>query len=245
MCRLDIRAHRCGAAVLATVLVVVCSIRAQQFSRPASSHVDSATPSHQLIFSNKELKAFRVQLPARTSTSRGDHAHDCLFIALRGGNLEVVSGQGRYALEMKDGEMQVIKGAAAHRVVNRSDSAADLLEIEVLRDIAPDRAVCGLTAANCGEVRFGNSGGGPYSQTALFETPTVKLLRAELGPGGILPSHAHRQGHLLIALTALRLESEGIELKDEAGGIWWYAGGLSKLSNLEQRESQFLILEFK
>src|SRR5438445_10266417 len=81
-------------------------------------------------------------------------------------------------MQMEDGEMQVIKGGASHRITNLSDSPLQLVEMEGMREIHPERPVCGLGGRACSDGIFGRNEDGSYSQSTLFETDTIKLARA-------------------------------------------------------------------
>src|SRR5439155_17762752 len=73
--------------------------------------------------------------------------------------------------------------------------------MEVMREIHPERPVCGLGGRACSDGIFGRNEDGSYSQSTLFETDTIKLARVQLGPGGLLPEHRHDRCHVLVSLA--------------------------------------------
>src|SRR5437899_10593805 len=114
-------------------------------------------------------------------------------------------------MQMEDGEMQVIKGGASHRITNLSDTPLQLVEMEVMRKIHPERPVCVLGGRACSDGIFGRNEDGSYSQSTLFETDTNKLARVQLTPDGLLREHCHDRSYALVSLahTALRNPTAG------------------------------------
>jgi hypothetical protein len=82
-------------------------------------------------------------------------------------------------------------------------------------------------------------------QNTLFETPTIRLVRAELGPRTSLPRHEHGSDHLLLALTKLQLVADSDNVSQDAETAYWHAGGFTTLKNVGQEQARFLLLELK
>jgi len=154
-------------------------------------------------------------------------------------------------MQMEDGEMQVIKGGASHRITNLSDTPLQLVEMEVMREIHPERPVCGLGGRACSDGIFGRNEDGSYSQSTLFETDTIKLARVQLGPGSLLPEHRHDRCHVLVSLAHTALldsasDARSRELRLNAGDAAWYSEHIAHtLKNLSTQDVQFLTVEFK
>jgi mannose-6-phosphate isomerase-like protein (cupin superfamily) len=79
-----------------------------------------------------------LRYPAkRKATSVNYHRHDYLVVSLGKSNFEIAGSGIRYPMQMEDGEMQVIKGGASHRITNLSDSPLQLVEMEVMSRNSP------------------------------------------------------------------------------------------------------------
>ena len=136
---------------------------------------------HKLI-TTAQVRAFQVEIAPHQSTELNHHAHDYLIIAL-GNNDIAASGPGNeFQLGIQSGEMQVLQGGWPHRIVNKGDAPAHFLELEVMKDIAPEHAVCGLGASACTDGKFGKTDEGSYTRSTLFDTEKAKLSRIELAP---------------------------------------------------------------
>ena len=149
------------------------------------------------VLENDRVRVFKVEVRGLQSTSVNYHRHDYLVVSLGKSNFEIAGSGIRYPMQMDDGEMQVIKGGASHRITNLSDSPLQLVEMEVMHEIHPERPVCGLGGRACSDGIFGRNEDGSYSQSTLFETDTIKLARVQLGPGGLLPEHRYERCHVL------------------------------------------------
>src|SRR5512138_3186253 len=143
-------------------------------------------PAFRLALENEHVRVFRVELSPHQSTRLYQRQHDFILLALEPGDVKICSNGADQPFKMYGGEMQVLTGRWRHQLVNTADAPLHLLQIEILRDIDPGHPLCGLQASACGDVRFGKTEEGEYSETTLFETGTVKVRRVELGPGGVL-----------------------------------------------------------
>ena len=221
-------------------------------SRPSAIASSDMKSDHcfRPVLENDRVRVFRVEVAGLQSTSLDYHRHDYVVVSLGKSNFEIGGGI-RYPMQMEDGEMQVLKGGASHRITNLSENPLRLIEIEVLREIYPEHPVCGLGGRACSDGIFGRNEEGSYNQSTLFETNTVKLARVLLGPGGFLPEHHHDRSHILVALaeTALvdsAVVTEGRELHLSAGDAKWYSAPVAHmLKNVGPREAQLITVEFK
>lgn len=222
------------------------SARRSPVARPAAPPAIDTDPHFQRVLANSEVRVFRLTLGPNESTTSTAHPRDYLVASLGESDVQAVGDINNVSLRMNDGETQIVTGGWSHKLVNRSAQPANLVVLEVVHGIAPQQGVCGLSGRSCGQVRFGNTRDGRYSQATLFETATVRLLRAELGPGGVLPSHTDPLGHLVVTLTQARLTDGTAEASDEpAGCAWWMADGLGSLKNSGSQDTRMLILEVK
>src|SRR5256885_11731524 len=205
---------------------------------------------HRLL-TNTHVRAFEVEIAPHQATELNHHGHDYLIIAL-GDNDIAASGPGnQFSMGMQFGEMQVLKGGWPHRIANKADGPARFLELEIMQDIAPERAICGLGASACTDGKFGKTDEGSYSRSTLFDTEKAKLSRIDLGSGGWLPQHGHKGGQVLIGLSELQLEdsvvggrTEQVQLKP--GAVQYYDGNIvHEVKNLSKEPAKFLELELK
>jgi len=200
---------------------------------------------------NDRVRAFRVEIPPSQTSALDQHRHDYIVLSLGKNSFEIVGGGMTFPMQMDDGEMQVLKGGAPHRITNRSDQPLRLLELEVLREVHPEQPVCGLGGRRCTEGIFGHSNTGTYTRSTLFETDTVKVARLELGPESLLPEHRHERCHILLALADVSLRDETgndqeREIHLKAGQAEWYPQAvIHSLKNLGKQDVQLISVEFK
>lgn len=212
-----------------------------------SAALEMSSDSHfQHVLDNREVRVFRLTLAPSEATGFDVHNHDYLLISLGSSHLEAAGAVNRFELQMNDAETQVLTGGWAHKLVNISAQPANLLVVEVLTGIKPEHALCGLNAHSCSHVRFGKSKEGEYTQTMLFETEAIRLLRAELGPGGTLPAHTDVADHLVLPLTAALLDiGTDAPSPSEPGAALWLPGGLGLLRNAGDSKARFFLIELK
>ena len=203
------------------------------------------------VLENDRVRVFKIEIQASQSSGLDQHRHDYIVVSLGKNDFEIAGGGMSFPMQMDDGEMQVLKGGAPHRITNRSDQPLRLLELEVLHEVHPEQPVCGLGGRRCTDGRFGHSDTGTYTQSTLFETDTVKLARVELGPESLMPEHRHERCHVLLALADVALRDEtGIdqerELHLKAGQAEWYSQAVvHSLKNLDRKDVKFITVEFK
>jgi hypothetical protein len=215
-------------------------------SRPAGP-VEMANDSHfHVTMKNERVRVLRLDLAVGESTPINAHQHDYIVVALEASQFEAAGGMSRFTFQLADGEMQVITGGWPHKLVNTGTVPAHLILVEVVKGIAPTRAACGLGGRPCSQVRFGKTIEGSYTQTMLFETETVRLLRGELGPNGSLPEHTDRADHVVVPLTVLRTGDEFEQPTDQQpGSAIWRPDHLGTVKNLGEQDARMLILEIK
>jgi hypothetical protein len=153
------------------------------------------------VLENDRIRVFKVDVPGLQSTSLDYHYHDYVLVSLGKSNIEVAGNGIRYPMQMEDGEMQVLKGGASHRITNLSGSPLHLVEMEVMGEVHPERPICGLGGHACTEGIFGRNEAGSYNQSTLFETDTVKLARVQLGAGGLLRAPSRSLPHFGFSQT--------------------------------------------
>ena len=239
--------------IVLAILVLSLSSPAQKTRTKASAEPQQLVPSIPaadrvgggLLLRNPSVTVRKLHISPQSSAQMPASTRDYIVVALTPAKLEASGYQTALELQLGNGEMQVVQGGWPHKLVNHGSSPAEILAIEIARNISPNHAICGLSATNCNEVRFGKVDGHDYSQTALFETGTTKLVRVQLGPGGGLRLHADRRRHLLIAITDVDAHLDGGQMTLKAGEVKWVEGGFEELVNDSTADAQLLIVELK
>lgn len=235
----------------------------------------AADPCFHSELENSSVRLFQVEVAPQASTGLDVHPHDYIVFALTNAGFQV-SGKGNsFSLQMAPGDLQILKGGWPHRLVNNTDASMKLVELEVEHGIDPEHPLCGLAAAECTDGLFGGDEKGGFTASTLFETPTVKLQRVDLGTNGVLPMHRHVQSHLLVALADVKFRDQQdvmdsstdanadankdantpgnkdsqITSKDvqlKAGEVIWYEGAIEhSLTNLSDQYAPLITVEFK
>lgn len=214
--------------------------------------VDMANePRAKQLLSNREVRAYRIDLEPGAQTGVDRHEHDFLVISLGDNQFEFVGAQNAFAMAMMDGEVQVLKGHWAHRIVNRSQKALHLVEVEIEKEINPENAICGLGGKSCVGAKFASKDDTNYVESRLFETASVRLGKVEIAPGKGMPEHGHPSNHLMIALNDQQVVNAVVagnivELQAHAGDAAWIEGGIvHRIMNRGTQPARFLTIECK
>ena len=244
--------------VLAAALVVFCQAQAQvpakHLSTPAPrvSTKGVSDPCYRKLSSTGRLTAYSVTVPPHGTTLLRAHADDYLLVALKKADLTLSGPYGNsFQFHLDDVGMQVVNGGWAHRVANLDGSDTVLVEIDVQGGIRSSRALCGLSSPECADTTFGKTDQGTYSRSTLFETPTVRLTRVSLGPGGVLEQHSHSGTDVLVPLTSAHLaDDQGgitpLRLDVEVGDVRSFPAHTShRMKNVGSEAVQFLEFERK
>jgi quercetin dioxygenase-like cupin family protein len=218
---------------------------------PALPKEMSHEPTTKQLIANGEVRAYRIDLAAGAETNIDRHEHDFLVISLGENNFEFAGYGNVYPMSMTDGEVQVMKGHWAHRVVNKSQHDLHLVEVEVVREIGPEHAICGLNAQACYGAKFAAKDDTNYVESPLFETATLRLGRVEIAAGKGMPEHGHKVDHLMIALNDQQVTNAVVagdikEITSHAGDAVWLEGGIvHRVMNRGAQPARFLTLECK
>jgi mannose-6-phosphate isomerase-like protein (cupin superfamily) len=144
-----------------------------------------------------------------------------------------------------------MKGHWPHRVVNKANTPLHLIEVESVRDISPENAVCGLAAQSCTGAQFSKDESTDYIESTLFITPSMRLAKIEIGPSAGTREHGHTTNHLMIALNDQQLTNAIVagattQIDSHAGDATWFDGGIvHKIVNRGTQPAKFLTIEWK
>jgi hypothetical protein len=196
-------------------------------------------------FRNSDVVVRRFHIPAGENSSMSGSIHDYLVVSYGQTSLAFSGYQTNFDMTLADGEIQVIQGGWPHSVRNQAQTPAELITVEVLQNISPKTALCGLGAKNCYQTRFGKSAQGEYQQALLFETDSSALYRAQLGPGVAMHQHNDSRRHLIIAVTPVEAHVANQSVSLKPGETYWYPGGFDEIGNDGPTSAMMLILELK
>jgi len=194
---------------------------------------------------NPDVLVRKLDIVPGSNESVPATVHDYLLISFGDNALRVTGYQTDFQLSFTNGDIQVLQGGWPHKLNNESDKGAQLVMVEVERNLFPRSAVCGLAAKNCGETRFGKSAQGEYSQATLFETDTAKLFRVQLDSQVGMHQHNDGRPHLLIAITPFEGHADADAFSLQPREAHWLSGGIDELTNDGSAQARFLILELK
>ena len=228
------------------VLLIVNAGFAQH--RPVKKALSTAVTQDQyssVQFRNSDVVVRRFNIPPGESTSVNGSVHDYVVVSYGQSSLAFSGYQTNFEMNLADGEIQVLQGGWPHSVKNQAQSPAELITVEVVQNIAPKTAVCGLGAKNCYQTKFGKSAQGDYQQALLFETDSAVLYRAQLGPGVAMHQHNDNRRHLIIAVTPLEAHVANQSVSLKRGETYWYPGAFDEIGNDGSTNATMLILELK
>ncbi len=216
----------------------------QRFSRPAPK---IAVPSSglRLSISSPSVRVYRIDLPAHGSVAIGREVRDYMLLAVTGGSAEVTGLANTYPVDLQSGEVQIFTGGWPHQLRSKSDQPSTWIMMEMARPLHPERASCGLSGPSCGQFKFGRSDAGEYNESVLFETPSARVLRAELAAASTLPTHVDRLDHVVVPLAGCTLALNGDSAARKPGESLWVHGGFAELRNTGTDPARFVILEIK
>jgi hypothetical protein len=168
-----------------------------------------------------------------------------MLLAVSGGTAEIAGPGNTFPVELKSGEIEIFKGGWPHQLRSRSDQPSTWLVLELARELHPERASCGLAGPSCGQFKFGKTEQGEYNESLLFETPVARVLRADLGPASLLPTHADRLDHVVVPMVPCSLALNGENAPHNPGDSIWVHGGFPELRNTGKEATRLVILEIK
>jgi hypothetical protein len=194
---------------------------------------------------NADVVVRKLDIPAGESVSIGAATQDYVLVSFGLSTLAVSGYQTNFDLNTADEEVQVMQGGWPHKLENHSNTAAHLLLVEVARNLFPKSAICGLGAKNCHETKYGQAAEGEYRQTTLFETPTAKFFRVNLGAHVLMHQHNDGLPHLLIALSHVEGHADDDNFSLHRSETHFHLGSMEELGNDGIAEARLLILELR
>ena len=243
-------------------LVLCVSAAAQK--TPAAVEI-TAEPFHHLVFKNKQVRVFAVEVPPQASTLLHRHRHDYVFVML--GDIEVRSerqGEKPAELRLNDGDVRFTKGGFAHSVHNLKDMPFRNVTIEVRKrvrgiirlatcdvDESIECGFCNISAAGQQKCEWpGDLNALPQLEKKEPDRGVYQFV-VHLQPGSTTGRHAHSADHLLVAVSDLELKNEAEgkppeTVRMKSGEVRWVKGGFThSLTNLGKPPAWWVSFEFK
>jgi quercetin dioxygenase-like cupin family protein len=205
----------------------------------------TAEPHHHLIFENKFIRVFNVDVPPHSDTLMHWHRHDYIYVTL--GPTEVVNAvkdKPPITVKLQDGETRFSPAPFAHIARNPSDQPFRNVTIEILDDAQLRNSTPKWDEDRALETFPGGT------QQILFVKDAIRVSEFELQPGAVVPMHHHTGPHLLVAVSDLEIRSdvEGIGPMPghfKSGDSKWLPGNYSHtITNTGHQLAKFVTLEF-
>ena len=127
---------------------------------------------------------------------------------------------------------------------SKSDQPSAWIILEMTRPLQPEHASCGLAGPGCSQFKFGKTDQGEYNESVLFETPSARVLRAELAATSTLPTHDDRRDHVVIPLSGGEFAMNGASASYKPGETVWVRGA-AELRNAGKDAARLVIVEVK
>jgi hypothetical protein len=209
----------------------------------------TSEPHHHLVFENKSVRVFNVEVLPNTETQMHWHRHD--YVSINLGSAEIannVKDKSPVSLKLQDGEVRFASASFAHFVRTVGDQSFRNVTIEVLEDEALRKATSPWDAKQDEDRALNILQGG--TQQILFVKDAIRFSEFELQPGGVIPMLHHNGPQLLVAVSDLGIRSDvprkasvAVHLKG-GDSKWFLEGDSGRITNTEAKPAKFVTLEF-
>jgi len=221
-----------------------------------SSGGQTPPPHYQLIFHNRYVEVFKIELAPGRQAPIHDNIYDLVWIPLDNGILEVQQGNGeRKQMQLDAGDVRFFRSHEVNSLMNNTHGPVHGVVVEIRRRGA-SRGNCGCTA----DVESAICGCGrspvlpPYWALAIGE---VTLAGTTLQSGQSFEAANNRDDTLLIAISRIQLRHE-VNLGNQCesvpsppttlerlpGGLEWLPQGRHHLTNVGDKPARFISIEF-
>jgi quercetin dioxygenase-like cupin family protein len=204
----------------------------------------TAEPHHHLVFENKSVRVFNVEVDPHADTLMHWHRHDYMYVTLGATEISnIVKDKTPVTVKLADGETRFTPATFAHIARNLSDQPFRNVTIEILQDATLRNSASKWPEDRGLEILPGGS------KEILFVKDGILVSEFELEPGGYIPMHRYGP-QLLVAVNDLDLRSEAHGRATNtthfaSGDSKWFAGGIShKLTNAGAKSAKFVTFEF-
>jgi hypothetical protein len=237
------------ALFVLTAAVLTATLLAAQAAAPEVEI--TAEPHHHLIFENKYVRAFNVEVPPRTDSLMHWHRHD--YFAVNLGAAEVINAvkdKPPVTVKLQDGQTTFASAAFAHIARNQTGQPFRNVTIEILDDANLRHSTTKWDEDRALETFPGGT------QQILFVKDAIRVSEFELQPGAVIPAHPPSHSLLLVAVTDLDLfpldsrtrgpddPSPKSTTLNSGSSVWFPQGLAHPITNKAANPAKFVILEF-
>ena len=240
------------------LILLVATLLAAQATTPEVEI--TAEPHHHLVFENKSVRVFNVEVDPNTETLMHWHRHDYISVSL--GSTEIannVKDKPPLTVKLPDGDVRFVSATFAHFVRDLGPQPFRNVTIEILEDESLRNSTAkwdedrGLTALPNG------------TQQILFVKDGIRVSEFELQSGGVVPMRHHAGPQLLVAINDIDLRrdpaGQGINVEGSHGhdkplpapapdhlksgeSKWLPANDAHSIKNTGSKLAKFVTLEF-
>jgi quercetin dioxygenase-like cupin family protein len=208
----------------------------------------TAEPHHRLVFENKSVRVFNVEVEPNTETLTHWHRHDYISVSIGPAEVENnVKGKPPTTGKLQDGDVRFVSAPFAHFVRDVGaqpfrNVTTEILEDESLRTSTAkwdeDRGIDVVTNG---------------TKQILFVKDGIRVTEFELQPGGLVPPHHYAGPHLFVAVTDLDILATSRTTHPESvlpahlksGDSKWLPGNdFQSITNVGPTPAKFVTLEF-
>jgi quercetin dioxygenase-like cupin family protein len=227
------------------LLVLAATLLSAQASAPEVEV--AAEPHHKLVFENKSVRVFYVEIPPNDATQMHWHRHD--FVSVNLSSFEIsntVKDKPPVIVKASAGDTHFNSAPFAHTVRPVGDQPIRNVAIEILEDAtlrnAPSKWDTGKIDTR--KVLPGST------RQVLFVKDGIRVSETEFQPGAGSPLHHHASPHMIVTITDfdLRSDEEGkapTTTHYKSGAAQWIDGGFSHtLTNTGTTPAKYVTLEF-
>ncbi|MFI5231581.1 MAG: hypothetical protein ACHQSE_03610 [Gemmatimonadales bacterium] len=241
------------------LLSLSCGLSAVALAQKAVPVVDE--PHHHLVFTGKNLRVFRVVVPAHSATEIHEHAVDYFWISVGPSQfVNAAVGKPETPVTAADGSVHYTKGGFAHLARVDGDQAFHNVTIELPQPqanvrnlcvaVLPDQPVDCAAAMPRATALFSGVAVQPE-----FESDQTRVTLITMPPRATLELSRHHQAPLLVAVDdvpgALPItcpitdDPKGFELQSRSGNTYRLKGTAKcTVRNDTHATVRFLAIEF-
>jgi quercetin dioxygenase-like cupin family protein len=231
-----------------TLFLLAASLLAAQ---PAREVEITSEPHHHLLFTNDEIRVFRVEVAPHSETLMHWHHHDYIYVTL--GAAEVVNAvkdKPPVTFKLQDGETNFLAAPFAHIARNLSDQPFRNVTVEILQDARLRQSPAKWDEQRGLDILQGGT------REILWVKDGIRASEFELQPGGVVPSQPRSHPMLLVAVSDLDLffgnprvhDSQQVLMPQRhlrSGNVTWMPSGFQlPILNASQQKAKFVTLEF-
>lgn len=220
-------------------------------AQPAREVEITAEPHHHFVFSNNQVRVFRVEVAPHSETLMHWHRHDYIYVTL--GAAEVINAakdKPPATFKLQDGETNFLPAPFAHIARNLSDQPFRNVTVEILQDARLRKSPAKWDEERGLDILEGGT------REILWVKDGIRASEFELQPGGIVPPKPRSRPLLLVAVSDLDVFLGDPRVHDvhevmtpksrfRSGDVTWLPLGLQRpILNASQKKAKFVTLEF-